>query len=149
MGFIKDNRRFKKVPLLSQKKLLEKYYPNAIVKQNKESLSWVGQLKPTPLSQNYTISVQVKGNKIEVFVVNPKKLKLYKNKKQLPHVYSTSKQRLCLFFPNGKEWNRSHLISETIIPWASEWLYYYELWLITGEWLGGGTEHSVENNKKS
>ena len=84
-----------------------------------------------------------------MFVVNPKKLKFYRNKKQLPHVYSTSKQRLCLFFPNGKEWNRSHLISETIIPWASEWLYYYELWLITGEWLGGGTEHSVENKKKS
>ncbi len=28
--------------------------------------------------------------------------------------------------------------------WAIEWLYHYELWLITGgEWLGGGTVHGA------
>ena len=38
------------------------------------------------------------------------------------------------------EFNSSKLIANTIIPWTVEWLYYYELWLATGEWLGGG-EH--------
>ena len=27
--------------------------------------------------------------------------------------------------------------------WAIEWLYHYELWLITGDWLGGGTVHGA------
>ncbi|MDY0295864.1 MAG: hypothetical protein RB296_00975 [Acidobacteriota bacterium] len=30
------------------------------------------------------------------------------------------------------------IIAKTIVPWASEWLIFYELWLATGEWLGGG-----------
>jgi hypothetical protein len=30
-------------------------------------------------------------------------------------------------------------LAMTVIPWISEWLYFYELWLVTGEWLGGGT----------
>jgi hypothetical protein len=29
-------------------------------------------------------------------------------------------------------------IALTIIPWLLEWLVYYEAWLVTGEWLGGG-----------
>jgi len=29
-------------------------------------------------------------------------------------------------------------IADTIIAWASEWLFFYELWLATGEWHGGG-----------
>ena len=35
-------------------------------------------------------------------------------------------------------------LSETIIPWAIEWLKYYELWRITGKWLGGGIEHGKD-----
>jgi hypothetical protein len=31
------------------------------------------------------------------------------------------------------------LLAYTVVPWTSEWLVFYELWLITGEWLGGGT----------
>jgi hypothetical protein len=29
-------------------------------------------------------------------------------------------------------------IADTIIPWTSEWLFFYELWLASGEWHGGG-----------
>jgi hypothetical protein len=32
-------------------------------------------------------------------------------------------------------------IADTLVPWASEWLFDYELWLATGEWYGGGIEH--------
>lgn len=30
------------------------------------------------------------------------------------------------------------LIANTIVPWTSEWLFYYEIWLATGQWHGGG-----------
>lgn len=141
-----DNRRLRVIPLITQEKLLKKHYPNCFVKRNRksDSLTWVGQLRPTPLSKKYTVLVLLKNNKVETFVIEPKKLILYEGETKLPHVYSTPRQKLCLFFPDGKEWNRSFLISDTIIPWASEWLYYYELWLITGKWLGGGIEHNEE-----
>ncbi len=54
--------------------------------------------------------------------------------KDVPHRFEGG--NLCLHY-NG-EWDPTMLISETIIPWASEWLLHYELWLATGEWLGGG-----------
>ena len=42
--------------------------------------------------------------------------------------------------------NRKDLISDTIIPWVADWLLYYELWLATGEWLGGGHGSPSVNN---
>ncbi len=33
------------------------------------------------------------------------------------------------------------LVAYTIVPWLMEWLVYYEVWLITGQWEGGGIPH--------
>src|SRR3546814_13662114 len=46
------------------------------------------------------------------------------------------KSVLFLFDPDGREWSDADLIAETTVKWASEWLHYYELWHLTGEWLG-------------
>jgi hypothetical protein len=35
------------------------------------------------------------------------------------------------------------LLDRTIVPWAVLWLYFFEEWLRSGEWLGGG-EHPGE-----
>jgi len=29
-------------------------------------------------------------------------------------------------------------LSNSVALWISEWLLHYEIWLITGEWHGGG-----------
>ena len=57
---------------------------------------------------------------------------------------------LCLYYPS--EWNSTMNISDTIIPWISEWLYYFEFWCITGEWYGGGkhpTKKDIKENDKN
>ena len=57
---------------------------------------------------------------------------------------------LCLYYPC--EWNSTMNISDTIIPWISEWLYYFEFWCITGEWHGGGkhpTKKDIKENDKN
>ena len=41
------------------------------------------------------------------------------------------------------DWDNSKYDSD-LIPWISEWLFYFEMWLITGEWYGGG--HGNEKN---
>jgi hypothetical protein len=54
----------------------------------------------------------------------------------LPHVWSHHRRLLCLH--RAEDWNPKHLIANTIVPWAAEWFLFYEIWLITGEWDGGG-----------
>jgi hypothetical protein len=58
------------------------------------------------------------------------------NGKDPPHRYKEGD--LCLYLPWGNEWSSHMMLVHTIIPWANEWLMHYELWLITGEWYGGG-----------
>jgi hypothetical protein len=52
----------------------------------------------------------------------------------LPHTYSDD--TLCLH--EADDWAPTMSIADTIVPWASEWLVYYEIWLVTGDWYGGG-----------
>jgi hypothetical protein len=61
---------------------------------------------------------------------------------RLPHVYENDE--LCLYYPG--EWSGKSHIADTIIPWISEWLLHYEIWLATGEWQGGG-EHPSTHEK--
>lgn len=75
----------------------------------------------------------------KVWVLNPA---LSKRKGvNIPHMYGQS--TLCLFLPKDGSWRSNKLIASTIIPWASEWLYFYEMWHVTGKWLGGGVHPTV------
>ena len=60
----------------------------------------------------------------------------------VPHVYQSTADAsilyLCLFDPDGREWSCDDLIADTTIFWAAEWLYFYEGWLVTKKWRGGG-----------
>lgn len=60
---------------------------------------------------------------------------------RLPHVYhdpaDPPASTLCLYLP-GDEWAPGDPLTETILPWASLWLYYYEFWRETDVWIGGG-----------
>lgn len=102
-------------------------------------LVWEGKLKSSPLGDEYLIKVSYKkGEKPNIFVLEPKELKLPEGKSKLEHVYDSKRQKLCLYYPKAKEWNETKTLASTILPWAIEWLYHYELWLITSEWHGGG-----------
>ena len=45
---------------------------------------------------------------------------------------------LCLTHYESDKWNSSIMLTESYIPWAIEWTEFYELWLLTGTWYGGG-----------
>ena len=94
---------------------------------------------PTALSDTYTLKIKYDEPFFpHVFVVSPKPLLLARGAEKLPHTYDHKRQRLCLFQPQKGEWNCTKLIANTIVHWAIEWLYYYEIWVYTGKWLGGG-----------
>jgi hypothetical protein len=60
----------------------------------------------------------------------------------IPHVYKSEATPdlpyLCLFSVELRQWDINDLIAETTIFWAAEWLYFYEGWLVTKKWKGGG-----------
>jgi hypothetical protein len=98
-------------------------------------ISWEGIFHPTPLSRTYLARLTYRQPfSPEIVVVSPELER--PEGVRLPHVYPGD--RLCLCYPH--EWKRSHVIAQTIVPWASEWLLHYEFWAATGEWHGGGHE---------
>jgi hypothetical protein len=77
-----------------------------------------------------------KGEPPYTFIDDPD-LDLLAGGRDLPHVYHNP-TRLCLYLPGASEWRRWMRVDETIVPWTVLWLHYFEDWLGSGEWKGGG-----------
>lgn len=102
-------------------------------------LRCVGELRPTSTSDCYTIEIFYRiPVRPRIRVLSPE-LRLAQGCKRLPHVFAGN--QLCLYL--GGEWRPDLAISRLMIPWVSEWLAYYEDWLVTSEWFGGGHEPIV------
>lgn len=106
-------------------------------------LVWIQKVKTSYNSKTYVIKIEYNGSVPKVYV-NNQGIIHYKDEK-IPHTYKANYiaddnqiVQLCLFYPRYREWEPHLYISEYFIPWAIEWLFYYEYWRITGHWLGGG-----------
>jgi len=138
-----------RLSLAHQAGSLRSYFPDSMITRNGEKeITWIHTVTPTPLSGAYKLKLHYKRRDgVSMYVLEPK-LILAPGKKYLPHVYSTPKQKLCLYYPEAKEWNPGLYYVHTIIPWTSEWLYHYEIWAGTGVWHGGGIEHDEDTDTK-
>jgi len=124
---------------------LRNAFPESEINFKNNKLIWIGDIKPTSLSKNYKAKIEYKlKNRPDVTILSPP-FRRYNNK-PLPHVFKGEK--LCVFRYKYAEWSPGMRIDETIIPWTSLWLIYYEVWLLTGEWYGGG-EHPEKGKAKS
>jgi hypothetical protein len=114
-------------------------FPEWNVDFNAISLTAIGKIKPTSRSEAYTVEIKYFNIKkrplVQVKILDPILIQNEKEE-QIPHMYS--QESLCLFMPKYNEFKKTDLICDTIIPWATLWLYYYETWHTTGKWLGGG-----------
>ena len=106
-------------------------------------LTWRWTVQPTPVSRLYKARVEcdAKGNP-DVFIDLPD-IQLLAGGRKIPHLYSQQDRQLCLFLPGSGQWNASKLLANTIIPWTSMWLLFFEEWLWSDAWQGGG-EHPVD-----
>lgn len=135
------------ISLAKQNIAMRREFPHFESIWSKNSVTWVGTIQPTELSRVYTVRITYSlENPPRVEVINPK-LKRNDKNQPIPHTFNDGS--LCLYFYKNKEWDRKNdLIAETIIPWISEWLFYYEIWHATGEWKGGGIEHNESIRNK-
>jgi|APSaa5957512622_1039677.scaffolds.fasta_scaffold100167_2 hypothetical protein len=105
----------------------------------KNVLTWIFKAQPTPFSRIYTIRIEFNGRSPKVYVIDPKITEIARGRK-IPHLYNQEKQQLCLYYPKYGEWTTYKKISNTIVLWAFLWLYYFEIWVLTDKWEGGGKE---------
>ncbi len=119
-----------------QDHLIKATYPNFEGGCQRNRGSWTGCIQPTELSPSYKVKVEyVSGERPNVYVLDPA-LRHREPNEPIPHMYD--QKRLCLFYPSSGDWSPADPIAHTVIPWASLWLYFYEIWFLTGEWLGKG-----------
>lgn len=134
-----------KVTLAIQALNLQRQFPECICKLRYDKLTWYGKIRPTPLSRIYSIKLICHNLNSRPTVI------LYGDyiegieRSDFPHHFRINKEKmeveLCLHMPY--DFNYTDLISNTIIPWTQEWLFFYEIWLATSEWCGGGHNPKV------
>lgn len=124
------------VPLIAQGELLRRMIPESHFDVEQGMLRWWGWITPSSTSVTYKVRLTFRvGQSPVVHVLKPELIIPVGEK--LPHIYPGN--ALCLYFPDGKEWHGGKILAQTVLPWLSEWLYYYEIWAVTGQWNGGGT----------
>ncbi len=101
------------------------------------SLTWNYPVRPTPLSREYHVRVTLDRRAPPKTVVLEPDLELLAGDRRLPHVYRDPLQ-LCLYFPKEREWTGSMRLDKSVVPWAAAWLFYFEEWLASDSWKGGG-----------
>ena len=123
--------------ILLQVQKLREQYNNISYKSRRDCFTVFIKLKPTEESLTYTVKMRcyVGASKVNIYVVNPM-IKRHLEGELVPHMYKDG--ALCLYYPKQKEWSIEDDWTETLIPWISLWLFYFEIWKETGEWLGGG-----------
>jgi hypothetical protein len=99
-------------------------------------LTCCGTLKPVDISNYYSVRIEYRvGLRPNVWVKGLTTRQEEPADRRIPHRYADG--TICLYY--GNEWTSDKPIAQTIVPWLIEWLFFYEGWLATGEWQGGGT----------
>lgn len=110
------------------------------------------ELQHSSKSKKFVVELEyIEANKIPKIFIDAEQFPEDKLE-EIPHKYGIKNRKgkkyveVCLYYK--KEWNRTMNISDTIIPWLIEWLYFYDMWLITGKWCGGGKHPTKKDIKK-
>ncbi|WP_298814666.1 hypothetical protein [uncultured Sphingomonas sp.] len=117
---------------------------------------WEGEL--TPVSQPYRVRIvdhrgmddgriAFGGFAPSVRVLSPLTRRGEEPHLPVPHLYGDHDNprgpQLCLFHPLSHDWNDYMLLADSIVPWSAEWLFYYEMWHVTGSWGGEEASHDT------
>ena len=113
----------------------------------RERLTWRFAARPSALGRSYDARIEYgQCGPADVFIDSPDLHALAEGRK-LPHVYSSHPPELCLYLPGAFEWGRHLRLDQTIVPWTGLWLFYFEEWLWSDDWKGGGM-HSGDLNDR-
>jgi hypothetical protein len=103
-------------------------------------LLWRGDIRPNPISRCYGVRLEFAAREAPGIFVETPDLHALAGGRKLPHLYEQRPPRLCLYLPMTGQWRPEYRLDQTILPWAALWFFYFEDWLESDDWKGGG-EH--------
>ena len=110
---------------------------------------WECDIRPMLLGRSYRVLIVCGMDLVpRAFVLDPH-LKTLAKGKSIPHLYNQEKGHLCLYYPAHYEWKPSMSIANDFVPWIYSWLMFFEQWLATGQWYGGGVHIDRAQSVKS
>jgi hypothetical protein len=125
--------RYRKV--VAEQALIREKFPFLNPRISGLELTCRGRIQPTDQSPIYRIEVRYSPwSSPEVEVIEPRI-----GFTSGTHMYHNG--TLCLYDWREHPWQRRWHLHETIIPWTAEWLVFYEIWVLTGKWLGKSAVH--------
>lgn len=112
-------------------------FPQFTPSPSRGGIIWRGSLRPTIDSPVYNMVILHPFDRTpNVQVARPR------IDPRAPHRYPDGS--LCLYWPEEWRWSPKERLADSIVPWAALWLYYYEIWLITDQWLGPSSPHGAD-----
>lgn len=115
-------------------------FPQFKNKQKGDNVIFTGDLFIKPELPIYNISIEYRGDSRPFVRINSPALV-----DKPPHFYQSTKS-LCLYHIDNYKWKSDKLIAKEIMQWTIAWIYFYEYWLQTGEWVGPEVEHNTEKD---
>lgn len=117
---------------------------------------WLGQLRP--IAKTYDIRVEMAAGCADSNLSYPWRAGSVRvlggavtpapDGSSVPHLYGAWDDPrgadLCLYYPPDETMLLGHQVARQLLPWAYEWLHYYEMWLVTGVWSGPEAPHRVD-----
>lgn len=134
---------------------LSKLFPSSRNSMTPNGYFYVhGTIQANDHSKAYKVEFQSKANSIKILLHGidvP-----HGDLKTIPHIFTKESDAeagtvsLCLYLNRTKhsEFHFGDNLQETIIPWIKEWIYFYELFLMTGKWYGNG-KHPQKASEKT
>ena len=140
-------------PTLAQRgaELKALQWPNSYVEHRQgRELRFAFLLTPTAMSRSYRCMLKMRNSGFPDVIVLEPDLEKLAGGREIPHVYPHSNKgtRLCLWLPRADEWHRNMRFDETYLPWTARWLDYFEEWLVTGSWAGGGAHPNLREKNR-
>lgn len=115
-------------------------FPEATLSLSRGQLRWTASLQPLPTSRPYVIRIVYRTGAFPI--VRTLSELPGRPGESLPHTFKDGS--LCLH--EDRDWSPHMLIADSIVTWAAEWLVFYEIWEVTGEWYGGGVWPPVRSS---
>jgi len=120
-----------------EKYRIEKYFPFMQCDLRRDRLTCHGAIIPSEGCDPYALRISyVQGGIPAVCITDP----LIEPRAEY-HMYKEG--NLCLYDWRDMPWRAKMKIHETIIPWTAEWLVFYDIWKLTGKWLGAAAPHGT------
>lgn len=119
-------------------------YPSFRYNTQRGYLVCTGRIQPAPLNRSYLVRIEYSPPRVPRACLLDPVLEPRTPGGDIPHTYGN--ERPCFFDPKN-DWRQDMKIALTIVPWLSLWLFYYEVWLATGTWYGGGTHPTAYDPK--